>query len=49
MKEYSLLLSLIVQISLFSVSLSVQCTEQHLTYEDEFGIFYEVKSAVLKH
>ena len=34
--------------SFFSVSVSVQCDEQDLTYKDEFHIFYEVKSAVLK-
>ena len=34
--------------SFFSVSVSVQSNEQDLTYGDEFHIFYEVKSAVLK-
>jgi len=38
-----------VQISFFSVSVSVQCAEQVLTYGDEFRICqYEVKSAVFK-
>ena len=38
------------KLSFFSVTVSVQCNEQDLTYGDEFRIFYEViRSAVFKN